>query len=402
MVRNREELMTTDAPVPCQALAQVWAGDTLIAESAQARSTASPEYNGQILLPRDDVRMDLLQPLAGEPGKLSVGGGGGSIGWVEASGDWIGFDPKAVRIEMTDRRPGHRTDIVQTNRFPRWGDASDLLRLLDVQPIGEGAFEAPTYLDTRRNVVEGSHLLAQSIVAAAKTTPHQRVTSVHAIFSRPARFDLPLRFDVTAPRLGRSFSTLAVEASQGGKSIASALALTDAGAQELIRSQISMPDIPGPEACEPHDFGVIGRDCRFLDGAYHPDPDRIGPPEIHGWVRFREAPDEVYLQQALLAQFTGHMTIAAAMRPHKGFGEAQAHVSLSTAVLAITIALHEEPDLTDWLLYTNPAIYCGRGLAQGEGHVFARNGQLAASYTVQVMIRQFADDPSRLKQGQLM
>lgn len=379
-------MATKDELIACEALTKVWAGDTLIAESADARVTAAPESTGRIFLPREDVRLDLA----------------GSHALLEGDERLVSFDPKAVRIEMVDRKPGHRTDIVQANRFPRWGDLSDLQRLLDVQPAGDGVFEAPTYLDVRRNVVEGSHLLAQTIVAAGKTTPHQRVISAHTIFSRPARFDVPLSFEVTAPRLGRSFSTLSVEARQGGKSIASGLALTDSGSRELIRSQIDMPSLPGPEDCDPHDFGVIGRDCRVVNGDYAPDPDRIGPPEIHAWVRFRESPPEVYLQQALLAQFTGHMTIAAAMLPHKGYGEAQAHVTLSTAVLAITIALHDEIDLTDWLLYSNPAIYCGRGLAQGEGHVFGRKGQLAASYTVQVMIREFAQDPSGLKQGQLM
>jgi acyl-CoA thioesterase len=379
-------MATKDDLIACEALTKVWAGETLIAESADARVTATPESTGRILLPREDVRMDLAGPHA----------------LAEGDGRFVGFDPKAVRIEMVDRKPGHRTDVIQANRFPRWGDLSDLQRLLDVQPVGDGRFEAPAYLDVRRNVVEGSHLLAQTIVAAGKTTPNQRVISAHAIFSRPARFDVPLGFEVTAPRLGRSFSTLSVEASQGGKSIASGLALTDSGAKELIRSQIEMPKLPGPEDCPPHDFGVIGRDCRVVNGDYSPNPDRIGPPEIHAWVRFREAPAEVYLQQALLAQFTGHMTIAAAMLPHKGFGEAQAHLTLSTAVLAITIALHDEADITDWLLYSNPAIYCGRGLAQGEGHVFSRKGRLAASYTVQVMIREFAHDPAGLKQGQLM
>jgi len=376
-----------DALIPCQALTRVWKGETLIAETTGALTTALPEANGRLLVPRADVRMDLLGPRPQAAGD---------------DADLVEFDPKDVRVEMTDRRPGIEAQGGTTNRYPRWGDMRDLLRLLDVAPAGEGAFEAPLYGDVRRNVVEGSHILAQTIVAASKTTPHQRVTSAHVIFSRPAAFDRPLRLDVTAPRLGRTFSTLAVETSQGGKSIASGLVLTDAGAGELIRSQVAMPDLPGPDDCPTHDFGVIGRDVRFVNGDYSPDPDRIGPPEIHGWVRHREAPAEICLQQALLAQFTGHMTIAAAMLPHKGFGEAQAHVTLSTAVLAITIALHEEPDLTDWLLYTNPAIYAGRGLAQGEGHVFSRKGQLAASYTVQVMVREFQRDPSRLKHDQMM
>jgi acyl-CoA thioesterase len=71
-------------------------------------------------------------------------------------------------------------------------------------------------------------------------------------------------------------------------------------------------------------------------------------------------------------------------------------VSLSTGVLAVTLAVHDQVDVTEWLLYSNPAISAARGLAQGEGHVFTRDGRLVASYTVQAMIRPFARDPAAM------
>ena len=37
---------------------------------------------------------------------------------------------------------------------------------------------------------------------------------------------------------------------------------------------------------------VTGRELRVVDGAYDPDPDRIGPPEIYAWMRFLETPAE--------------------------------------------------------------------------------------------------------------
>ena len=64
-------------------------------------------------------------------------------------------------------------------------------------------------------------------------------------------------------------------------------------------------------------------------------------------------------------------------------------VAMVIVALAITIALHEDPDLTRWMLYHNPAIQAGHGLCQGEGHVFADDGKLLASYTVQAMVRDF-------------
>jgi acyl-CoA thioesterase len=411
--------MTSDATLtqtglfPRQALVRVAKGETVIALSTRAIATAIPESNGELLIPEGDVRLELLADLPSEDGGrqwLGLSGSGEPIAWRDSRSSpqgerLVGFRPGGdLRILLTDRSPGAARGVATANRFPRWGDMRDLLRLLDVQPAGDGLYEGPSYGDVRRNVVEGSQLLAQTMVAASKSAPGQRVVSAHTIFSRPAVFDRPLHFAVTAPRRGRNFSTLAVETTQDGKPIASGLVLLDRGAPDLIRAQTEAPKVPGPDRSQDFDFGVIGREVRFVNGDYSPDPDRIGPPELHAWVRHRENPAELCLKQALLAQPTGHFTIAAAMLPHKGFGEAMAHRSISTGVLAITIAVHEDPDLTEWLLYANPAIYAGRGLVQGEGRIFTESGRLVASYTVQAMVRAFEQDPNAygLKSDRLM
>jgi acyl-CoA thioesterase len=375
--------------LPLLGIARVRHGSTLLAQSHGAVTTCLPEANGRFLVPERDVRMAQLEPDG--DGQLRIPGGD-VVAWRDA-GHYIRFDPARLNIDIEDAWPGGADTAGTVNRFPRWGDIADLMRLMDLQPAGPDLFAAPIYEDRRRNVVEGSQLLAQAIVAASKTVPDQRAVSAHMIFSRPARFDLPLLFRSRTLRRGRSFSTVSVEVEQEAKPIASALILMDIGAADAIRNQIAMPVRPGPDDCPFFDFGMTGRDVRFVNGDYTPDPDRIGPPELNAWVRHRKAPAEPYLRQALLAQFTGHLTIAAALLPHPGFGEAQAHVTLSTGVLAITVALHEDPDLTGWLLYSNPSIYAGRGLAQGEGHVFTSEGRLAASYSVQAMIRDFAAPP---------
>jgi acyl-CoA thioesterase len=376
---------------PIDGIVRVWAGDLLIAETCGAVVTALPEANGQILLPEGDVRLEALAV-------------GGETAVRPYAPGLLALDPTRLHIEVDDRWPDRRDGAGTVNLFPRWGDIDDLMRLMDVQAAEPGLYVAPIYEDRRRNVVEGSQLLAQAIVAASKEVPDRRAVSAHMIFSRPARFDLPLFFRVTVPRRGRSFSTVSVEAAQDGKSVASALVLMDTGAPDKIRGQVAMPPVPGPDASPFHDYGMTGRDVRFVDGDYGRPPDYIGPPELYAWVRHRADPIEAYLRQVLLAQFTGHMTIAAALLPHPGLGESLAHVTLSTGVLAITVAFHEDANLLDWLLYANPAIYAGRGLVQGEGRVFGEDGRLAASYTVQAMVRDFVEPPERigLDQSRLM
>jgi acyl-CoA thioesterase-2 len=308
-------------------------------------------------------------------------------------------------VETFPSRPGHEV----VHRMPRWGDAVDLLGLLDVAQVAEGRFRSPPYPDPPvgtffpqlrpkdvRLVIEGGQLLGEAIVAAAKTVPTQRVTSASMIFSRAARFDDAHEIEALVLRRGRSFSTLQVHVTQAGKLCSAGIVLLDAGAPDTIRGSAAPPDVPGPESCPQLDLGVTGRELRTVDDAYRRRPDETGPPEIHTWVRFREAPPHAFLHAALLAQSTTHWTIAAAMRPHEGITEALAHRTLSTGILAATVAFHDEFDVRDWLLYVNPAIYAGRGLAQGEGRVFSRDGRLVASYTVQAMVRGFETSPGRL------
>ena len=211
-------------------------------------------------------------------------------------------------------------------------------------------------------------MLAQAIVGAAKTVPEQRVTSAYMIFAKSAAFDSTLEVDVEVLRGGRTFSTVEVKISQDDKLRSAGMLLLDAGAPDVIRSEIPMPDVGGPaDADEMSTFRVTGRDIRVIDGAYNGDPDLIGSPEIYAWCRFRDAPKEPYLHTALLAQSTTHWTIAAAMRPHQGFGEDIAHSTLSTGVMSIAMAFHEEVDVTQWLLYANPADLCGKRPDAGRG-----------------------------------
>jgi uncharacterized protein (DUF427 family)/acyl-CoA thioesterase len=320
---------------------------------------------------------------------------------------YVAFYPDRLEVELVEALPsdpGHEV----VHRFPPWGDAADLLHLLDVKEVGEGRFGSPPYPDPplgtfipqlhnkhARLVIEGGQLLAEAIVAAAKSVPGQRVTSASMIFSRAARFDATHEIEVETLRRGRGFSTLETRTTQAGKLCCAGLLLLDAGAPNTIRGAAALPDVPPPEACPQLDMGVTGRELRTVDDAYRRQ-DVTGPAEIFTWARFRDAPPHDYLHAALLAQSTTHWTIAAAMRPHEGVTEAQAHVTLSTGILATTIAFHDEADVTEWLLYANPAIYAGRGLAQGEGRVFARDGRLVASYTVQAMIREFKTPPDAM------
>lgn len=403
--------------VPVEGTARVWFGDLLLAESDSSIRLEETKHVDRLYFPEADVRwehfevadgMHTVCPFKGQADYWHLTAADPAetnVVWVyrepfdEVAGikGHVAFYQERLRIEIEEHWRGDAEEQpTRVRRFPLWGDAADLVHLLDVEEVGPGRFVGPAYADTPRNVVEGGQLLGQAIVAAAKTAPGQRVTSGYMIFSKSASFDAPLDVDVEVLRPGRTFSTVEVRIAQDDQLRSAGLMLLDAGGPDVIRGSVPVPEVPGPDRAIDLDMGVGGRDLRIVDGAYNPDPDRIGPPEIYAWCRFRDDPGQPYLHAALLAQSTTHWTIAAAMRPHPGFGEAQAHVTLSTGIMSTAIAFHDEFDVTDWLLYANPAIYSGRGLAQGEGRVFSQDGRLVASYSVQAMIRSFSKTPEQM------
>jgi acyl-CoA thioesterase II len=287
-------------------------------------------------------------------------------------------------------------DRGKIERSPIWGDAADLIDILNVRPDGERSYVSVTRdsaANHHRGVVEGSQMLAQSIVAAGRHAPGRRVVSASMVFMRPANTAEPLRIQLAELSSGRNFTTLAPQIRQSGKLCASGIMLLDATAPDVVRHAVAAPDAPGPDASEPFDMSVTGRDVRFVDGAYTGDPNApVGPPVLDAWVRFREVPADPHMHAALLAQFTGHVSIAAALRPHAGVGQHQAHRTLSTAINAINISVHADVRADRWMRYHHHSTFAGDGMTHSECRVYGDEGALLASFTVDAMVRRFATD----------
>ncbi|MDQ2677397.1 MAG: thioesterase family protein, partial [Actinomycetota bacterium] len=124
------------------------------------------------------------------------------------------------------------------------------------------------------------------------------------------------------------------------------------------------------------------------DGAFSGDPDApVGPPRIDAWVRVPDAPDDPAVGAALLAHFCGSMSIAAALRPHPGHGQDDAHRSLSTAVNAISLSMHAPVHADRWMLYQHESTFAGDGITHSECRVHDESGELLASFSVDAMVR---------------
>ena len=183
-------------------------------------------------------------------------------------------------------------------------------------------------------------MLGQAIVAASRHAAGRRVDvgqHDHVAGGRCASAS-PVRVGGAQLRAARS-PPCRSRYCQGERLCAAGTLLLDSPSADVIRHAAAAPDVPGPYECPPYDMGVTGRDIRVVDGAYSNDPDEpSGPPTLDAWVRFRHVPDDPALHAGLLAQFTGHMSIAAALRPHEGVSQDQAHHTLSMAINSISLS----------------------------------------------------------------
>jgi acyl-CoA thioesterase len=370
---------------PCRYRARAsWEG-CLVAETGAAVRVEEADHEPLLCFPDADVRHDVLPdgpPLArlcaaAMPDRPTLAG-------------LTCFDQERVQVELVDEVEGDDPRDVTIKRFPTWGDAADLVALLDLCREGPATFTSVARSDWRRPVVEGSQVLGQAIVAASRQAAGRRVVSAHLVFPRVADARLPLRFHLDEVSAGRTFTTLDVRVHQGERCCATGTLLLDETAPDVVRHHEPAPDTRGPYGSEPCDMAVTGRDVRIVDGAYTSDPGApVGPPELDAWVRFREVPDEPALHAALLAQYTGHLSIAAALRPHAGIGQQDAHHGLSTAINAIHVSFHAPVRADRWMLYHHRSTFAGDGMTHSTCRVHDEVGDLLASFTVDAMVRSF-------------
>ncbi|TDN92745.1 acyl-CoA thioesterase II [Microbacterium sp. BK668] len=247
--------------------------------------------------------------------------------------------------------------------------------------------------------VYGGQVLAQSIVAAERTIPEDRVPhSMHGYFLRPGDSSKGITFAVDRIHDGRSFSTRRTQAFQEGVPIFSMIASfqdEDPG----VEHQQAMPDgIPLPEGLpdvEDHLTGLHPMTKRlFLDRPvdlrHIPSPvyltvegERV--PRQAVWMRARSPlPDDPALHRAALAYLSDLTIQESILRAH---GVAWATPGLKVASLDHAMWWHRPGRVDEWLLYVqeSPSARGGRGLASGR--IYSRDGVLIASVAQEIMVR---------------
>jgi acyl-CoA thioesterase len=270
-------------------------------------------------------------------------------------------------------------------------DIASVLQTIEPVPAGDGAFTA-THLDEGHEVVFGGQLLAQSLLAAARTVPDKEVLSLHCVFARGGNFAEPLQITAEVLQSGRAFASVSVTTSQSRGVCTRSTVLLHAPDADRIRHASPAPSVEGPDAWKARDVAEFW-DVRFVDEVDISSPELVGPPELRVWARFPGTPpDDVAVNQALLAYASDGFLIATAMRPHEGIGQSMAHVSVATTVLTQTLTFHEPVRAGEWMLLDHTSDAAGRGRSHGRAEVFTEDGRLIASYSQDNMVR---DMPAR-------
>lgn len=264
-----------------------------------------------------------------------------------------------------------------------------LLDLFEPQPDGDNRFIAQTGLAGAddRQVVEGTQVLAQAIVAAAHRFPDKSVRSLYAVFARVVLVGPPVELDIDVISEGRSTATAVITASQNGKRCITVTVLADVPSGDVIRHHLPKAQVVGPQDAQPSIMPMEGRQVRLVDVVDVNSPDEVGPPELHAWLHYDPIPARAELAKALIAYFTGHLGISTTMRAHEGIGTAQAHLTVSTAPMTVSVSFHEPVQWQGWLLYGHESTQVGAGMSYVRGTVHTEEGELLASFTQDGLIR---------------
>lgn len=286
------------------------------------------------------------------------------------------------------------TDSGQTH----WSVAG-LLDLFDSRPGRDGRFIADTGIaaEDERQVVEGTQVLAQVIVAVAKRFPEKSVRSVHAVFARAVLVGPPVDIDIDVVADGRSTATAVVAVSQNGRRAITVTTLLDVPSADVIRHHLPRPEVTAPRDANDGGMPMAGRELRLVDVVDVNSPDEVGPPELYAWLHYDPIPNRDDLAKALVAYFTGHLGISTTMRAHEGIGTAQSHLTVSTAPMTVSVSFHEPVTWTGWLLYTHESTQAGAGMSYVRGTVHTEEGELIASFAQDALIRPLRTTDTAIK-----
>ncbi len=301
------------------------------------------------------------------------------------------LSPEAIQARADRARAIHAS--IDRERVVR-----RVVKLFDLEAAEEpDEFTFPAFRKPMRQRIFGGQVIAQAMVAAARTVdPGKVVHSLHAYFLRGGDEAKPLHFRVHRDFDGRSFANRRVVVRQDGKVIFNLTASFQAPEQGLTH-QAPMPELLPPEQCR--DFGdVIAADPLIDDARLeqmatnHPFEVRSFRPPAgaastmhYEWFRIA-APvgDDPLTHRALLAYASDMGLLSSAMVPH---GLTWTQPGLFSTSLDHAMWFHDDIRVDDWFVYVMDSDWGGGGRGINRGLIYRQDGTLIASAVQEGLIR---------------
>jgi acyl-CoA thioesterase II len=277
---------------------------------------------------------------------------------------------------------------------------AELLAILDLERIEENIFRGRSAQGGSQHVF-GGLVVAQALVAAARTVEGRTPHSLHGYFILRGDPTVPIIYDVDRIRDGKSFTTRRCNAIQHGQAIFSLSAsfqIDEAGLEHAV----AMPKVPLPDSL-PTETEMLRRLGAAMPEAmrrwFAPDrPIEVRPVDPARYVRHEAGaleqnvwlratgplPGDPTIHRAVLAYLSDLTLLGAALGPH---GHSVFDPGLQVASLDHALWFHRPFRADDWLLYAQDSPNsCGaRGLARGL--IFSHDGRLVASVVQEGLIR---------------
>jgi acyl-CoA thioesterase-2 len=277
---------------------------------------------------------------------------------------------------------------------------AELLTILDLERIEENIFRGRSPQVGSRHVF-GGLVVAQALVAAARTVEGRTPHSLHGYFLLLGDPAVPIVYEVDRIRDGKSFTTRRCNAIQHGRAIFSLSAsfqIEEAGFEHAF----SMPKVPFPESL-PTETEMLRRPDAAMPEAmrrwFAQDlPIEVRPVDLPRYVRHQTGaleqqvwlratgplPGDPAIHRAVLAYLSDMTLLGAVLAAH---GHSVFDTGLQVASLDHALWFHRPFRADDWLLYAQDSPNsCGaRGLARGL--LFSHDGRLVASVVQEGLIR---------------
>jgi len=277
-----------------------------------------------------------------------------------------------------------------------------LLDRLALEREGELVFHTQPPNDGRVHAF-GGLIAAQALRAACHTVDDGLdAHSLHSYFLRPGKLDIPVRYEVTRAREGRSFATRLVEAFQEDQRIFT-LTASFHRIEPGLEHQMEMPAAPDPLTLPDFDQRIARYVGRIPDAMIekfrrverpfdHREPmpvDFLDPHPQRGqrllWFRGNGAMDaDANLHRCVLTYATDLGLLDNCVIWH---GKTFFDPTLHCASIDHAVWFHRPVRADEWLLYVTESPSSANGRGMNFGRIFQRDGTLVATTAQESLMR---------------